>query len=250
MNGSKPERKHAIVLHSGGMDSSALLYLIASTGYKAVTTVSVNYGQRHVKEIEAAAAVLGAARADFVFTNFDSVSIDLAAVGKLLTGSALTSPDTVEVPEGHYAEETMKATVVPNRNMILLAVAGGIAVARGASRVFTAVHAGDHFIYPDCRPEFIAHLSQAMAAGTEGFGDVSIGAPFLHRTKAQIASEGQGLGVPFELTWSCYIGGETHCGRCGTCVERIESFHEAGVNDRTLYADPDYWRTVTAPAAD
>jgi 7-cyano-7-deazaguanine synthase len=132
----------------------------------------------------------------------------------------------------------MKATVVPNRNLIMLAVAGGIAAATGAEAVATGVHAGDHPIYPDCRPEFIQAASVAIGLGTAGLGahDVRVYAPFVDLTKTRIAQIGEELDVPWELTWSCYEGGELHCGRCGTCVERIEALTDAGVTDPTAYA--------------
>jgi 7-cyano-7-deazaguanine synthase len=162
--------------------------------------------------------------------------IDLTSVGAQLTGSALTD-DSVPVPQGHYAAESMKATVVPNRNMIMLSIATGIAVARGASTVSTAVHAGDHAIYPDCRPTFISLMSQTAQIATEGFHapGFSIEAPFVNMTKAEICQLGADLGVPWENTWSCYEGRALHCGKCGTCVERHEAFMIADVFDPTRY---------------
>jgi len=128
--------------------------------------------------------------------------------------------------------------------MILLALAGGIAVANDCDRIATAVHAGDHFVYPDCRPEFILAASYCLKVATESFGDVTVHAPFVDITKAEIAARGEVLGVPWAKTWTCYEGGDIHCGRCATCVERIEAFWLAGVDDPTTYADIDYWKTV------
>lgn len=223
---------HIIVLLSGGMDSTVLAAdMVRSYGTSSVDAVSIHYGQRHARELDAAravAAVLGV-RHDVV---------DLSVLRQHLTGSALT--DDVPVPHGHYAEDTMRATVVPNRNAIMLSVAVGIAVARGAARVATAVHAGDHFVYPDCRPEFVQAIDTAATLGTAGFGDVRIVAPFVAWTKAQIATHGAHLRAPVDLSWSCYEGGEVHCGRCGTCVERHEAHRLAGVLDPTVYADADF----------
>ena len=223
----------AVVLLSGGMDSTALAALVADEGFHAV---SVDYGQRHRVELAAAAAVAA-------YYGAPHTVADLTTLRGILGGSALTD-DAVAVPHGHYAADTMAATVVPNRNAILLNVAAGYAVAHGADRVLTAVHAGDHFVYPDCRPEFIAAAADAVRLGTDGA--VTIEAPFVTKTKADIAGIGASLGAPLHLSWSCYEGGDVHCGRCGTCVERAEAFHHAGVDDPTVYADPTYWQEATA----
>jgi 7-cyano-7-deazaguanine synthase len=163
--------------------------------------------------------------------------VDLRSVGALLSGSALTD-DEVAVPDGHYTEESMRATVVANRNAIFAMVATGVAVAEGAGAVGLGIHAGDHAIYPDCRPPFVAaaeHLAKVANEGfvTEGF---QLLAPFLAWSKADIVRRGAELDVPFASTWSCYKGGAVHCGTCGTCVERIEAFELAGVPDPTPYA--------------
>lgn len=218
---------HAIVLLSGGMDSAALTGYLLSLGY-TVDAVAVDYGQRHRRELDAAEAVA-------LHYQIRCDVVDLTAVGKLLGGSALTDPN-IAVPEGHYADESMRITVVPNRNAILIMVAAGVAVTRHAQYVATAVHAGDHPVYPDCRPQFITAAGQAVTTGTAGHGDVHLIAPFVNSTKAWIADLGAKLGVPFALTWSCYQGGDQHCGRCGTCVERREAFDTAGTPDPTRYA--------------
>lgn len=221
-----------IVLLSGGLDSTVLTAHLFATADEPLEVVSVNYGQRHARELTAAAAVA----AHYQLRHH---TVDLSALRDHLTGSALTTgPD---VPEGHYTAPSMGATVVPNRNMILLAVAAGIAAARRHKQVATAVHAGDHPIYPDCRPQFITAASLAVQLGTQGYGDVEIIAPFARITKADIARRGAELGAPVHLSWSCYRGGELHCGRCGTCVERAEAFHLAGVPDPTGYEDPDFF---------
>ena len=225
-----------IAIASGGMDSSTLCYYLAA-GNELAGIVSFDYGQRHRKELDAARVI-----AEQLLTPHDI--IDLTAVGKHLGGSALT--DDIDVPDGHYAEDNMRITVVPNRNQIMLSIAAGIAVARGASSVATAVHAGDHTIYPDCRAEFIEAISAATQLATESFGDISIIAPFVTIDKAEIARIGDDLGVPWADTWTCYKGGDIHCGTCATCVERQEAFALAEVHDPTEYADSEFWKKVTA----
>lgn len=209
------------------MDSVTLAYLLAREGYEP-HLVAVDYGQRHVKELEYAGLC-----ADRLGAGFDVV--DLRSVGRMLGGSALT--DDVAVPHGHYAASNMAVTVVPNRNAIMLSVAYGVAVAEEAAVVAAAVHAGDHYVYPDCRPEFVEAFEAMQRRAVEGFGDPSLRlyAPFVHKTKADIVEVGASLGVPYADTWSCYEGGEVHCGRCGTCTERKEAFELAGVPDPTVY---------------
>lgn len=219
----------AVAIVSGGMDSVTLLYHLLNRDYQ-VQMVSFNYGQRHKRELEAAAYF---AR-EF---NLQHTILDISAIGAHLKGSALT--DSVDVPHGYYAEENMRQTVVPNRNMIMLSVAGGVAVAEGAELLATGVHAGDHFIYPDCRPEFIAALNAALIVGNTGHANPAfrLYAPYQYVTKVEIAQEGARLGVPYERTWTCYEGGDVHCGVCGSCQERRAGFREAGVPDPTVYAD-------------
>jgi 7-cyano-7-deazaguanine synthase len=222
-----------VVIISGGMDSVTLAHEMRNDHPEGkLHLVSFDYGQRHVKELEYAAEC---AR-DVDASGFDI--IDLTGLTPLLatSGSSLVDRDT-PVPDGHYAEETMKITVVPNRNAIMLSIATGIAVAEGASYVATGVHSGDHAIYPDCRPKFIEAMDQAMWIGNEGFArqDFSIIAPFMAITKADIASIGSRLGVDYSKTWSCYKGQEVHCGTCGTCTERKEAFSLAGIVDPTEY---------------
>lgn len=220
-----------VALLSGGLDSTGLIAWLDAEGYRPIVAASVNYGQRHVREIDAAREVC--ARYDI-----EQVRVDLRAIAGLLTGSSLT--DDVAVPDGHYQELTMRATVVPNRNLIMLSVAAGLAVARGLPFVATAVHGGDHFIYPDCRPHFIGAAAAAIHAGTDTFGPGGAGitllAPFVNKDKAHIARVAHDLGAPIDVTWSCYKGRDIHCGTCGTCWERQEAFLLAGVPDPTEYA--------------
>ncbi|MGB3683193.1 MAG: 7-cyano-7-deazaguanine synthase QueC [Rubrobacteraceae bacterium] len=222
------EEHSAVVIVSGGMDSVTLAYRLDSEGYE-LHMLAVDYGQRHVKEIDYARRC-----ADRLGARLDVV--DISGVGRLLGGSALT--DDVEVPHGHYAAENMAVTVVPNRNAILLSIAYGVAVSRGAQLVATAVHAGDHYVYPDCRPGFIKAFDEMQRRAVEGFGNetLRLHAPFVGMTKAEIVEVGTKLGVPYEDTWSCYEGGDLHCGLCGTCTERKEAFQLAGLPDPTEYA--------------
>lgn len=221
---------HAIVVFSGGMDSTVLAYFAAGL-HDEVDLVSVDYGQRHKRELEFASRT-----ADALGARHDIV--DLSSFGGLLVGSALT--DDINVPHGHYAADNMRTTVVPNRNALLISSAYAVAVARDASHVLVGVHAGDHHVYPDCRPEFVDALSTALRIGNDDYADVVLDAPFVTHSKTDICRLGGRLGVPFENTWSCYEGGEQHCGRCGTCVERIEAFRDAGVPDPTPYEDPSF----------
>jgi 7-cyano-7-deazaguanine synthase len=150
----------------------------------------------------------------------------------------------VPVPEGSYDDENMKSTVVPNRNMIMLSMAAGLCIAIDGSFVATGVHAGDHAIYPDCRPEFLALCEKTIKKANAGFisMDFVIHAPFIDKTKTDIAILAGALDVPINRTWSCYNGGMFHCGRCGTCVERLEALDAAGVEDDTIYLDNNFWK--------
>ncbi|BCH63811.1 7-cyano-7-deazaguanine synthase [Agrobacterium vitis] len=225
-----------LVVCSGGLDSVSLADKMAAE-HELIGLISFDYGQRHKKELDFAA--LAAKR-----LGVPHQIIDMTNIGASLTGSALT--DDLDVPDGHYAEETMKITVVPNRNAIMLAIAFGVAAARKADAVALAVHGGDHFIYPDCRPGFIDAFQIMQAHALEGYADVKLLAPFVTVSKADIVTEGAKYGTQFDQTWSCYKGGARHCGRCGTCVERREAFHLAGVTDPTDYEDPDFWVRATS----
>ncbi len=231
---------NTLVICSGGLDSVSLAHMSAAE-HRLTRLVSFDYGQRHRKELEFAEAAAGR-------LGVPHHLIDMRAIGASLTGSALTGD--IDVPDGHYAEETMRITVVPNRNAIMLAIGFGVAAANGDDAVATAVHGGDHFIYPDCRPAFTRAFDAMQRMALDGYADVRLHTPFVERTKADIVAEGARHGVPFAETWSCYKGGALHCGRCGTCVERREAFHLAGVDDPTVYADRDYWvRTVAEKGA-
>lgn len=213
-----------VVLLSGGMDSVTALYE-AGVHYEVVSALSFHYGSKHNdREIPFAAfhaKKLGVphrtVRLDFIGEMFKS---DLLAGGG-------------EIPKGHYEEASMKKTVVPFRNGILLSIAAGLAESAGTQGLVIAAHAGDHAIYPDCRETFMRAMSEAIRLGT--YAEVEVIRPFIAMTKADIARRGNELGVDFSKTWSCYVGGEIHCGECGTCVERREAFLLAGLSDPTKY---------------
>ncbi|MBZ9909527.1 MULTISPECIES: 7-cyano-7-deazaguanine synthase QueC [Mesorhizobium] len=222
---------NALVICSGGLDSVSLAHKVA-TEQKLIGLLSFDYGQRHKKELGFAA--ICAKR-----LGVPHQIVDIRDVGRNLSGSALT--DNVDVPDGHYAEDSMRITVVPNRNAIMLAIAFGVAAAQKADAVATAVHGGDHFIYPDCRPAFIDAFQTMQNHALAGYADIRLYAPYVNMSKADIVSEGAKYATPFEATWSCYKGGARHCGRCGTCVERREAFDLAGITDPTDYGDADFW---------
>jgi 7-cyano-7-deazaguanine synthase len=232
----------AIAILSGGLDSCTLVQKLLNDK-STVLAVSFDYGQRHLKELDYAAAFCAK-------RGVEHHVVDLSSLNPLLGSSALVG-DT-EVPDGHYAENNMKATVVPNRNMIMLSIAGGIAVAHGGTIIATGVHAGDHFIYPDCRPAFISAVQKAIQVGNEGLASpyLEVFTPFKGMTKAQIAYLAYNSGVAFDETWSCYKGEDIHCGRCGTCVERLEAIYDSGYSeyDTTEYADTEYWKEAVAEA--
>jgi len=214
-----------VLVYSGGLDSTVLLYHLQAEGHE-VHCLGVDYGQRHQRELRAGREVCDRLGVEYRLA-------DLAAVRPLHAGSCLT--DALEVPTGTYTLENMKSTVVPNRNMILLAVAIGWAVSLRADGVAYAAHAGDHPVYPDCRPEFAEAM--ARAAALCDWHPVQLLRPFIGWSKDAIVKRGAELGVPFELTWSCYQGRDRHCGRCGTCVERRSAFIRAGIPDPTDYEE-------------
>ncbi|MFG2913130.1 7-cyano-7-deazaguanine synthase QueC [Kitasatospora sp. NPDC048298] len=228
--------QHAVVIASGGLDSTTVAYWLAESGSR-LTLLSFDYGQRHRKELDFARRIAGrlGARHEVV---------DLSGLGRLLSGSALTDP-AVTVPDGRYSAGSMRSTVVPNRNAIMLSIAVGVAVAAGADAVAFGAHSGDHALYPDCRTAFFDAFAEAARVGNEGFvpEGFQLLAPFIDQAKADIVRVGGQVAVPFAETWSCYRGGELHCGTCGTCTERIEAFALAEVEDPTTYA------TGTAGAA-
>lgn len=214
--------KDSVIVLSGGMDSVSLLHFEQKRIALAVTFM---YGSNHnEREMECA-------RENCRRLGIEHLVIPLDFMSRYFESSLLSGGDNI--PEGHYADENMKSTVVPFRNGIMLSIACGLAESRGLRHVLIANHGGDHAIYPDCRGEFIDSMSAAMQYGT--YAHIDILAPFTDITKAEIAAIGRRSGVDFSLTYSCYKGGEKHCGKCGTCVERREALAEAGIDDPTVY---------------
>jgi 7-cyano-7-deazaguanine synthase len=220
-----------LAIVSGGLDSVTLAYFLAKHEQLA-GILSFDYGQRHKKELRFSVSTAERLKVPHFL-------IDLSVIAKHLKGSALT--DNIEVPEGHYAADNMKQTIVPNRNAIMMSIAFGIAPANGYEAVAMAIHSGDHFIYPDCRPEFAEIFERMEQKALEGIWNIKLLTPFVTITKADIVRHAHNLGLPIVETWSCYKGGAIHCGRCGTCVERREAFAIAGIEDPTEYKDPDFW---------
>lgn len=215
-------KKDSIIVLSGGLDSVTLLHEYKD---RIALAVTFDYGSNHnAREIECAVSQCKR-------LGVEHLVIPLSFIGRYFESSLLSGAD--DIPEGHYSDSNMKSTVVPFRNGIMLSVACGLAESRGLSHVLIANHGGDHAVYPDCRSGFINAMSLAMKEGT--YDGVDIIAPYTHITKADIVGRGARLDVDYSITYSCYKGGEKHCGRCGTCVERREAFELAGIPDPTDY---------------
>lgn len=216
--------KDSVLILSGGMDSTTLLY---DQRDRIALAISFDYGSNHnAREIPF--AQLHCQR-----LGIKHIVIPLDFMTKYFKSSLLEGSEAI--PEGHYADENMKSTVVPFRNAIMLSIAVGIAESHQLKNVMMANHGGDHTIYPDCTPSFVDAFDRAAQAGT--FVNVHLLCPYTQLTKGQIAARGQQLGINYAETWSCYKGGEKHCGRCGTCVERKEALAEAGIEDTTEYEE-------------
>ncbi len=220
--------KKAVIIASGGIDSSTLLYRMVDEGF-SVYALTFIYGQRHLKEINSADIIskkLG----------IDHKIVDISSMNQLLQGSALTDPsvDVPEVPETAEHFDTLKSTIVPNRNAIFLSISIGYATSIEANHVFFGAHFSDRGVYPDCRKEFIEAFEVSERLATDN-PELVIDAPFVNSDKSEIVKLGDDLGVPFEDTWTCYKGGELHCGVCSSCRERKRAFVESGVMDPTGY---------------
>lgn len=214
--------KNSVIIVSGGMDSITLLY---DHKDEIALGISFDYGSNHnAREIPFA-------KMHCERLGIKHITINLDFMHQYFKSSLLDGAEAI--PEGHYADDNMKSTVVPFRNGIMLSIAIGIAESNNLDQVFIANHGGDHTIYPDCRPEFINAIDAAATAGT--YNNVKVVAPYTKITKSDIARIGKKLGIDYTETWSCYKGGEVHCGKCGTCVERKEALAEAGIDDKTLY---------------
>ena len=214
--------KDSVIIYSGGLDSTTLLY---EERERVELAVTFDYGSNH------AAREIACARHHCAQLGIEHIVIELGFMSRYFQSSLLSGGDAI--PSGNYDEENMKSTVVPFRNGIMLSIACGLAESRGLKRVLIANHGGDHAIYPDCRPEFIEAMDAAMRAGT--YVNVEIAAPYTNLTKADLVRRGAQLGIDYGHTYSCYRGGEKHCGTCGTCTERKEAFREAGIPDPTAY---------------
>ena len=214
--------KDSIIIVSGGMDSITLLY---DKKDEIAMGISFNYGSNHnAKEIPF--AKLHCER-----LGIKHITIDLDFMHQYFKSSLLEGAENI--PEGHYASDNMKSTVVPFRNGIMLSIAIGIAESNHLKKVLIANHGGDHTIYPDCRDSFIKAMNQASIEGT--FANIEISAPYTHLSKGDIAAIGKKLHLDYTETWSCYKGNEQHCGVCGTCIERKEALNEAQIEDKTVY---------------
>jgi 7-cyano-7-deazaguanine synthase len=214
-----------VVILSGGLDSTTLLYHLRDAKHE-LKALSIDYGQRHDRELEAARRICELVKVEHRILDLTSL------VGVL--GSNALSDQTVDVPHGSYQESTMKVTTVPNRNMIMLSVAIGWAVSLKFDAVAFGAHAGQYTPYPDCRPPFAAAMN--CAAHLCDWEPIQVLSPFVYWDKGAIVKRGHELGVPFQLTWSCYEGGATHCGACSTCLDRKEAFRRIGLTDPVEYA--------------
>ena len=215
-------KRDSVIIYSGGLDSTTLLY---EERERVALAVTFDYGSNH------AAREIACARHHCALLGVEHLVIELAFMSRYFQSSLLSGGDAI--PSGSYDDENMKSTVVPFRNGIMLSIACGLAESRGLKRVLIANHGGDHAIYPDCRPEFVHAMDGAMQAGT--YDGVTLAAPYTNLTKADLVRRGAKLGIDYGHTYSCYRGGEQHCGSCGTCTERREAFREAGLPDPTVY---------------
>lgn len=216
--------KDSIIILSGGMDSVTMLYEYQD---RIAWAISFDYGSNHNQK-ELAFARLHCNR-----LQIPHIIIPLEFIHRYFHSSLLEGADAI--PDGNYNDENMRSTVVPFRNGIMLAIAAGMAESKGLTQIMMANHAGDHTIYPDCRPDFVAAMSQATALGT--YNNVHLFTPYTNISKTDIARRGKALGIDYSETWSCYKGRDKHCGKCGTCTERREALQDAGIEDNTLYEE-------------
>jgi len=226
-SGQTPISDRVVLIASGGLDSTTLLYRLLHEN-KEVFVITFNYGQKHQKEIECAKKTC---------TRFGVIQkivyLEELTRSGIFGDNALTSDR--KVPEGHYTDENMTSTVVPNRNMIMLSIAFAYAISVGAEEVYYGAHAGDHDIYPDCRPNFV--IAMQSVARLCHYWPIELRVPYLHVPKGEIVTEGLKLNVDYTLTWTCYNGQALACGKCGSCVERLEAFQVNNVIDPLKYQE-------------
>lgn len=223
-------KKIAVVVLSGGLDSSTLAYHLHNSGYNLIC-VSFDYGQKHIRELESASIIsknLGASH--------HIISLDF--MRQYLQSSSLVNND-IDNPKKEYDRDNMLVTVVPNRNTMMLSLAWTIACDSDAELLAFGPHKGDNYVYADCRPDYFYAMNLALRLGTidSRRDNLELAAPFIHMTKTDIIKLGKKLNVPFELTWSCYDGKDIHCGKCGTCIQRRQSFIDANISDPTKYRE-------------
>lgn len=216
--------KKVVVIYSGGMDSYTVLHKAIEEGLTPFA-LTFDYGQRHIKEIKVASDVCNE-------LGIHHKVIDISAINQLIGGSSLTD-SSIDVALGHYQNDNMKSTVVPNRNMILLSLAIGYAVSIGAEKVYYGAHSGDHEIYPDCRPIFVEKMNEVAAVAN--YEQTEIHSPYLKSDKIGILKDGLRMGLDYSKTWTCYNGREKACGKCGSCTERLEAFEKNGLTDPIAY---------------
>lgn len=216
--------RNSLIALSGGVDSTTLLYEYRE---EVACAVGFDYGSKHnARELTAAKAICRELEIPYLI-------IPLAFIEEYFRSDLLLSGGEMQL--GDYSEENMRSTVVPFRNGIMLSILAGLAESRDLQQVLIANHFGDHAIYPDCRESFVKPMGEAITAGTSN--GVKLVAPYTKLTKAEIVARGTRLGVPYGKTYSCYQGGERHCGRCGTCRERHDAFVANGLEDPTLYEE-------------
>ncbi len=214
----------ALIILSGGLDSTVLAHQINAANDCQLAALSFDYGQKHTRELACASAQASQLKIEHTI-------VALPFINELFS-SALLSNSDAEIPHGHYQDESMKQTVVPNRNMIMLSIAAGVALSQDRSELYYGAHSGDHAIYPDCRADFVAAMQQAL--GLCDWQKIALQVPFLHLDKPEIVRRGVALGVDFRQTWTCYTGGDQPCGKCGSCVERSQAFAANGLDDPLL----------------
>ena len=217
------KNKKAIIIFSGGLDSTTLLYYLLNKEYE-LEAISYDYGQKHKKELDCAKEICKD-------LNIKHNIIDISFIGKHIN-SSLTQDDQ-EIPEGHYESENMESTVVYHRNLMMMTIANAIGLSRGILDIAYAAHAGDHIIYPDCRPMFADSAEITLKISSDK--KINIIRPFINIDKTDILRIGLNLNVPYEKTWSCYKGNKLSCGKCGTCIERLEAFKKCNIKDPIEY---------------